>query len=184
MELHAMGRRMRTGERGFGYVFLLVVVAVLGYVSAYSISRGDAYSRRQAEQELLLIGREFEAALYSYSGMQAPAVGANLPIGVIGATGPEQLSDLVRDPRSPGIRRHLRKLYPDPITGKTEWGLVQNEAGQIVGIHSLSAAAPLKTNDFDAAHAHFENARTYEEWIFGLPFRAPQSPAPIQKAEQ
>ncbi len=160
---------MQTGERGFGYVFLLVVVAALGYVSAYSISRGDTYSRRQAEQELLFIGREFEAALYSYSGMQAPAVGANLPIGVIGATGPEQLSDLVRDPRSASIRRHIRKLYPDPITGKSEWGLVRNDVGRIVGIHSLSSATPLKTNDFDAAHAHFEEADTYGGWVFGFP---------------
>lgn len=90
---------MRTGERGFGYVFLLVVVALLGGLSAYALEMGQLLARRQAEQELLEVGRIFEEALYSYSGMRiAERNSAAIP-GASMLTGPAQLEDLLKDPR-------------------------------------------------------------------------------------
>ncbi|MCY1541438.1 hypothetical protein D9M68_771320 [compost metagenome] len=83
--------------------------------------------------------------------------------------GPMTLEDLLKDPRTPGLLRHLRKLYADPITGQAQWGLVRDAAGRIVGIHSLSERPPLKTHGFDAAHARFEQAQHYSDWVFGLP---------------
>jgi hypothetical protein len=160
---------MRTGERGFGYVFLLVLIAVLGAVSAFAWEEGRLSSRRDAEQELIHIGRTFEEALGSYSGVRPPDALSGPNSGVMMANGPAQLEDLLRDPRVPGIRRHLRKLYPDPLTGTSEWGLVRNHGGRIVGIHSLSSATPIKKTGFEARHAHFGEAKTYQDWHFGLP---------------
>lgn len=167
--LPAMDIPMRNGEQGFGYVFLLVIVAVLGGLSAYSMEKGQLLSRRQAEQELLSVGRAFEDALYSYSGLRLQELQSGQVPGVLTATGPTQLEDLLKDPRVPGIRRHLRKIYPDPLTGKAEWGLVRNRFGQIVGIHSLSTGTPIKKSGFDARHAHFAEAERYQDWRFGLP---------------
>jgi type II secretory pathway pseudopilin PulG len=160
---------MRTGEQGFGYVFLLVLIAVLGGLSAYSLEKGQLLSRRQAEQELLSVGRTFEEALYSYSGVHPPEPHSGPLPGLLMVTGPAQLEDLLRDPRMPGVKRHLRKIYPDPLTGKTEWGLVRNQAGRIVGIHSLSTDTPIKKSGFDARYAHFGVAERYQDWRFGLP---------------
>jgi type II secretory pathway pseudopilin PulG len=156
-------------EQGFGYVFLLVLIAVLGGVSAYALEEGQLMSRRQAEQELLSVGRSFEEAQYSYSGVRPSEPNSGPLPGVLTATGPAQLEDLLKDPRVPGVRRHLRKIYPDPLTGKTEWGLVRNQAGHIVGIHSLSTGTPIKKSGFDARYAHFGEAERYQDWRFGLP---------------
>lgn len=166
-----MAKRMRTGnpQRGFGYVFLLMFIAVLGYMSAYALQVGHLASRRLAEQELLNIGYAFEAALYSYAGIRPPATNSPLPPGALAVAGPGQLEDLIKDPRVPGLRRHIRKLYPDPVSGKAEWGLIRDQAGHIVGIHSLSSDTPIKKTGFDAAHTHLEDAARYRDWRFGLP---------------
>jgi hypothetical protein len=42
---------------------------------------------------------------------------------------PLHLEELLQDPRHPGIQRHLRKIYLDPVTGKAEWGLITGPGG-------------------------------------------------------
>ena len=160
---------MRSGERGFGYVFLLVLIGVIGAVSAHTLEIGQSTSRRLAEQELLAVGRAFEEALYSYAGVPPAMFTAQQPISVMPSTGPATLEDLLKDPRLPGTRRHLRKIYPDPVTGQAEWGLIRNRAGRIVGIYSLSDQTPIKTTGFGPRHTHFEEAQSYRDWRFGLP---------------
>ena len=58
---------------------------------------------------------------------------------------PRRLDDLLQDPRLPTIKRHLRRLYPDPITGQSTWGIVKAPDGGILGVFSLSTQEPLKT---------------------------------------
>ncbi|MCR6478742.1 type II secretion system GspH family protein [Variovorax sp. ZS18.2.2] len=79
---------------------------------------------------------------------------------------PASLEALLKDERFPGIRRHLRKVFVDPMTGKAEWGLVQ-VSGRIVGIHSLSTAMPIKQAGFEGDEQAFTGAQSYAEWIFG-----------------
>jgi type II secretory pathway pseudopilin PulG len=111
---------------------------------------------REKEAELLFIGNEYRKAIERYylSGPQRQY--------------PKNLSDLIRDPRQPGIVRHLRRLYPDPITGKDEWGLVKSADGGFAGIHSLSEDAPLKTAGFAVRDASFEGKTKYSEWQFAF----------------
>lgn len=70
--------------------------------------------------------------------------------------------------RSPGVQRHLRRIYIDPMTGKSEWGLIR-VAGRIVGIHSLSDRKPIKRDHFDAEDAACRNKEKYSEWTFTYP---------------
>jgi type II secretory pathway pseudopilin PulG len=162
---------MPTGSRrgcgGFAYVLLLIAVALIGVVTSSALALGASLARRDAERQLLAIGAEFQQALYSYSGV-APGAAA-LP----SQRGPRSLDELLLDPRMPGIRRHLRQVYADPLTGRAEWGLVRDGQGFIVGIHSLAPGRPLKRTGFEPRLAHLEEAESYAVWVFSLAANVP-----------
>jgi hypothetical protein len=75
---------------------------------------------------------------------------------------------LLEDRRYPTVRRHLRRLYVDPITGQQEWGLVKAPEGGIMGIYSLSDREPQKHANFEAEDADFASVLpfTYSNWKF------------------
>ncbi len=143
-------------------MLLLIAVAIIGVAASASLSMGSTMARRDAEQQLLAVGAEFQQALRSYAGLPYGA-GAVSP-----GRGPKTLDELLKDPRAPGVRRHLRQLYADPLTGKPDWGIVRDELGTIAGVYSQAAGVPIKQAGFEAPWAHFENARTYKEWVFGM----------------
>ncbi|UTY55756.1 type II secretion system protein [Massilia sp. erpn] len=149
--------------RGFTYISVIILVAVIGLVSAATLRLGVVLQRSAAERELLNIGAEFSDALKSYA--------AATPQGQ--HPQPRTLNDLLRDPRYQQVRRHLRKIYVDPMTGKPEWGLltVPNKIG-IAGIYSLSEAKAIKVANFPARFAVFEGKTRISDWKFtadGLP---------------
>lgn len=174
---------MRNGsQRGFAYMLLLVLIAVLGVVSASAVMLGAQLGRRDAERQLLDIGGEFQRALRSYAGVPLAAA-AGAPGGMaLGGRGPKSLEDLLKDPRVPGLRRHLRQIHADPLTGKVEWGLVTDSQGAILGVYSLAGGTPIKQAGFDPTLAGFEQAPNYQAWVFGLPgARLPDSAPQAQK---
>lgn len=153
----------RARSTGFAYVLLLITVATLGMLSAASLSLGAQITRRDAERELLAIGAEFEQALRSYGGIAANAEAAT------GGRGPRTLEELLKDPRSLSVKRHLRQIYADPLTGRNEWGLVKEPGGSIVGIYSIAEGVPIQRAGFEPAKTSFENAESYAAWVFGFP---------------
>jgi hypothetical protein len=157
---------MRSGERGYAYVLLLVLVAVLGITAAGSVQLGQSMTRRHAEQALLAAGEDFRAAIASWH--RGAAVSAGNP------GGPRELTELLRDPRVPGVRRHLRRVPADPLSGSNEWGLVRDNGGRIVAVYSLAPGRPIKRDGFSPAQADFTNAESYAQWQFGHP----PAPAP------
>jgi len=147
----------RHAQGGFTYLGLIVFVFIIGLVGAATLKVEALLRRAQLERELLETGAQFSAALDSYA--------AATPRGQPRA--PLSLDDLLRDKRFPNPRRHLRKVFIDPVTGKPEWGLVRaGEAGPILGVHSLSQATPLKQANFDMRFAGFENREHLTEWKF------------------
>lgn len=143
-------------QRGFTYLGLLILVAVLSVATLATMEVGQLASRRQAEDELLFIGHEFEHALRSY--MNSSPVGQRpYPAG---------LEDLLKDNRQPQLQRHLRRVYTDPLTGKAEWGIVQAPEGGILGIYSLAGGTPVKVANFSDEFARFENKQSYRDWVF------------------
>ncbi|MGY4829030.1 type II secretion system protein [Sphaerotilaceae bacterium SBD11-9] len=149
--------RARARARGFSYLLLMVVVAVLA-VTAGVVAAGENIARRNAEQALLTAGEELRSAIVSFR-----AVGGN---GL--SSGPKELSDLLRDPRVAGVRRHLRRIPVDPLTGSTSWGVVRDPAGGIAAVYSLADGQPIKRDNFETAQAGFENADSYARWWFGV----------------
>lgn len=124
-------------------------------------------ARRDAERELLAIGAEFRHALRSYAGVPLQA------IEPAAHRGPRSLDELLRDPRAPGVRRHLRQIYADPLSGKTEWGLVRDPQGFLIGMYSLAEGRPITRTGFEPGGTGFEDAETYRQWVFGLPAARP-----------
>ncbi|MBI3043898.1 MAG: type II secretion system protein [Betaproteobacteria bacterium] len=129
--------------------------------------------QREKEAELLFIGNQYRAAIASYY--------ARTPGNL--RRYPGALEELLKDPRSPSTVRHLRKLYRDPITNTTDWGLIAAPGGGIMGVYSKSEAAPFKRADFDPPNRVFEDRAnalkdkmTYKEWQFAhvAPFVAAQ----------
>jgi type II secretory pathway pseudopilin PulG len=145
----------RKRKRGFTYIGVLFAVAFMGVALALIGQVWSTYDRRAKEQQLLFIGAEFRQALGRYYDNSPGAE----------KTYPSALEDLLRDRRYPDTRRYLRKIYADPFTGKTEWGLVRGAGGAIAGIYSLAAGVPIKTDNFRDGF-QFAGAKRYAEWIF------------------
>ena len=141
---------------GFTYVGVLVLVALIGIALASMGQIWHTLQQREKEQELLFIGHEFRFALARYA-QGAPAQAGRAPL---------HLEDLLKDPRSPGVRRYLRKIYLDPMTGSAEWGLITGPNGEIYGVHSLSDDEPLKKSNFGFVDRQFEGKMKYSEWVF------------------
>lgn len=163
-----MARRRRT--RGFTYLTLLFIVALLGAGLALTGEVWHTAALREKEAELLFVGHQYRKAIERYylSGPQRQY--------------PRALEDLLKDPRRPGAERYLRTLYPDPVTGKNEWGLVKAPDGGILGVHSLSEAKPLKIAGFRARDQGFEGAAKYSDWNFAYLLPAqPPGPKPTPK---
>ena len=148
-------------EAGFTYLTILFAVATFSGGLALIGEVWHTSALREKEAELLYVGNEYRKAIARYylSGPQRQY--------------PKSLSDLIRDPRQPGTVRHLRRLYPDPITGKEEWGLVKSADGGIAGVYSLSENIPLKISGFRVRDAAFEGKTRYADWQFA--FAAPQT---------
>ena len=154
-------------EAGFTYLTVLFIVAIMSGGLALVGEVWHTANAREKEVELLYIGNEYRKAIERYY-LSGPA-----------RQYPKQLSDLIKDPRQPGTVRHLRKLYPDPITGKDEWGLVKSADGGFAGVHSLSEDAPIKIAGFAVRDASFEGKTKYSEWEFI--FAPAQAAAPATK---
>jgi hypothetical protein len=148
-------------HRGIALLLLLIAVAVIGMVSAQSVQAGRQIWRRDAEQELLHRGLELRGALRSFVDTTPGQA----------VLGPRSLEELLRDPRVPGIRRHLRRVPVDPMTGRMQWGLVRSPDGQILGVYSLSEEVPIKRSGFPPELADFEQAKSYRAWVFGAVLR-------------
>jgi type II secretory pathway pseudopilin PulG len=141
-----------------GIVLLaLMLMLMLGAIAATSAVDVWATTRKhEQERELLWVGAQYRQAIRHYYFTAPAGKGRMLPA---------KLEDLLADDRFPLPMRHLRRLYPDPVTGGNEWGLVML-GDRITGVYSLSEAAPLKQTGFAAADAAFETKTSYRDWIF------------------
>jgi type II secretory pathway pseudopilin PulG len=140
-------------KRGFTYLTVLVVVAFMGLGLAVAGQVWRTALMRDREVELLYAGNQYRRAIERYyvSGLSQY---------------PRALDDLLKDPRKPGTERYLRKLYADPMTGKSEWGIVKAPDGGIMGVYSRSEDKPIKTANFPLVNRDFEGAAKYSDWKF------------------
>jgi hypothetical protein len=75
----------------------------------------------------------------------------------------------------------LRRLYPDPLTGRDEWGIVKAPDGGIMGVYSLSDGRPLKISGFRPRDRELEGAVSYTDWKFVFTPASQAAPKPVAK---
>lgn len=153
---------MRAGQRGFTYMMVLFVIAIASAGMAIAGTVWSTAQQREREVQLLWVGNQMRAAIASYYH-RSPG----------GPQFPPTLEHLLKDPRFPHTVRHLRQLYPDPITGSGDWGLIVAHGGGIMGVYSKSEGKPWKRKGFEGPNASFADRAealgdkfSYRDWQF------------------
>jgi len=134
-------------QSGVTYLLVLFFVAASSAMLAATAIIWSHERQRQKEEELIWIGNQFREAIGLYYQRTPGAVKRY----------PEKLEDLLEDKRYLTVARYLRKIYNDPVTGKSQWGLVPAPGGGIMGVRSTSTATPIRS---------LEAARSYADWRF------------------
>lgn len=124
---------MTHSQQGYTYFGVLLLVMVLGMALSGAKLVTDTQQRREQEKELIFAGQQYVDAIRSY--YESGSGGIN--------TYPRSVSELLRDPRFPGVRRHLRKPWKDPMTPSGDWDMIVTEEGGIIGVRSRSERKPL-----------------------------------------
>lgn len=120
----------------------------IGGVMLMALSRSWVMeARREREAELVFRAEQIRSAIEAYARVPVAQEATRLPL---------TLEDLLADRRGGRMARHLRKAWPDPITGEP-WGFIRDEKNGIQGLYSRSQAAPLRG---PAGVLH------YSEWRF------------------
>jgi type II secretory pathway pseudopilin PulG len=132
-----------------------VVLFLVAITAAALAALGQAWStaaQRERERELAFRGGEIARALLSYQS--SPAAPGQFPAA---------LEDLLEDRRSPVPRRHLRRLYADPLTGQADWVLVPepSQPGRFSAVRSRSTRPLLRTTAPDGTPTP-----TAADWVF------------------
>lgn len=146
----------RSRQQGLTYLFVLLALAAMGVWLAAVGTLWSTAARREKERALLDAGHAYREAIGRYY-QQTPGSVRRYP---------ENLPQLLLDRRYLQVRRHLRRPYPDPVTGEAEWGLVLSPDGGVMGVYSKSGKEPLKKAGFAAVDEAFTGASRYSEWKF------------------
>jgi type II secretory pathway pseudopilin PulG len=163
-----------TCQSGFTLLGLLFLVAIMGMSLAAAGTLWHTASQRQKEQELLFVGDQYRRAIESFWNMPLPA---GTPRRL-----PENFDELIEDPRFPQTVRHLRRIYPDPMTRSAEWGVVKAQDGGIAGVYSLSKGEPFRKANFPSPYQAFNGQPGYSGWKFIFAAGNPDAAAPANDA--
>ena len=137
----------------------MFLIAIMGMAAAMASAVWSTVQRRDNERELVFAGRQFADAIERY---RKHAVD---PLHLY----PRSLQELLHDDRSGVPRHHLRRLYVDPMTGDSRWGLIRLADGSVVGVHSLSERAPFVRKFVTPDFAPPAGIQSYQQWHFVAP---------------
>jgi len=130
MTRHASHRSSsRRSQAGFTYLWVLMGVAIMGVglVAATEVWVLSAQRERREQQEW--VGQQFVQAIGSYHDGGPAGLHAY----------PDSFEQLLEDRRFAVPRRHLRRIYRDPLTGSANWEPVTCGGRGICGVRSTAA---------------------------------------------
>jgi len=162
-------------QQGAALLMVLVAVSLFGLMAGIAGSSWKTIVQRSREADLLFKGNQIREAIGTYYTVFSDAGNPRKQY-------PVQLEDLLRDPRSLSAVRHLRKLYPDPLTGGA-WQLVMAPGGGIKGVYSGSELSPFKRGGFEDVNKTFTDKSSYREWLFVYEPLQKNSPQPTPQLQ-
>lgn len=167
------GARIRlvqaTAQRGFTYIAVLAALVLVSLGTQGVMQVVSQQAQREREDALLRIGATYARAIGSYYRATPGAV----------KRWPSSLEELLEDKRLLQVHRHIRELYPDPLTRNIDWELVAAPEGGIQGVRSRSTKAPLRAGPVEIDELALPAAQRYAQWSFVYqPELAPVTPAP------
>ncbi|MDR7335399.1 type II secretion system protein [Roseateles asaccharophilus] len=134
----------------------LVLLAAMAASASVVAARWADEAQREREQELLRIGNEIAGALAAYAKDSAGSTYSR----------PRELEALLEDRRAFGIKRYLRRIEPDPMTGQPAWGVIRAEDGGIAGVFSHGEKRPFLRVPRALSHVDLPVVDRYADWKF------------------
>jgi hypothetical protein len=150
------GDRTPGAQDGFIYIGFLIALLIFGVGLAHIGPLLSDQAQREREDELLAIGDEVVSAIRSYHDA-TPGAGKQLPV---------HWRDLLEDRRSLQLRRHLRRIPRDPMTNATDWEIVRDVSGGMLGIRSRSDRKPFRTTVAVSSVSGQGTPLRYSDWSF------------------
>ncbi|WP_431819968.1 type II secretion system protein [Burkholderia sp. F1] len=145
-------RRPRAArQRGLVLLALLLALMLMSIALAGALDVWALQRRREEEKQLLFAGDQYRKAIVRYYRLARAY--------------PASVDDLVDDTRFPKPLHHLRRAYPDPLTGRTDWMFLWR-ADRFYGIYSSVDQATVKRTGFPRQYADFDGEETYAKWKF------------------
>jgi len=138
-------------QRGSTLLMVLGAMVILGLSVAIAGNSWKNIVQRDREAELFFRGDQYRRAIASFHDAW----------GIY----PKQLEDLLEDGRALYVRRHLRRPYPDPMTG-APFELIVDDAGRIKGVCSADGGQPFRREGFPPEYEDFRKATSYRDWKF------------------
>lgn len=141
------------GDKGFTYPAALLMIVIVSSSFMVAQKQWSTTMKRERERELFFRAEQIIQAIDSYYLAGSKQY-------------PRSFKVLLKDNRFPGLKRHLRQIYKDPMTDHGDWGVVYDGRGGIKGVFSTSELEPMRKGGFEKKYKTFENKKKYKEWKF------------------
>jgi type II secretory pathway pseudopilin PulG len=161
--------RTLESNAGFTYIFALVMVVIMGIMSAQAAGVWKTVVQREKEAELLFRGTQVRNALQRYYWGKTVKTVAEIPKPLPVKPNLNALKDLLKDPNSAETKRYLRaSSLIDPMTGKDLTEIRHPISKKIIGAASSSEAEPIKQGNFppELEPGDLEGKKKLSEWQF------------------
>lgn len=143
-------------QQGFTLLAMLVIINLMGLSLSLCGKYWYTAKKREMEKELIFRGCQFIRAIDSF---YTSSPGSTM-------TYPSSLGDLLRDPRFAHKKRHIRRIYKNPIEPYNDWQAIVGKDKRIRGVYIKSEAEPLKKDNFPSELSHFIGKERYSDWRF------------------
>lgn len=149
-------QKLALRQQGFTYIAVLVALLMLSLATQGVMTYVSQQAQRERETDLLRVGQTYAKAIGAYYQATPGTV----------KRWPADLQDLLEDRRLVAVVRHMRELYPDPITRTFNWDLIRAPDGGIAGVRSISTLAPIRMGAVELDGMTLPPASRYADWDF------------------